>query len=192
MMSKRLFVTVSFAGLLAGLTTIGANAQTLSGKVSSAEEGLMEGVLVSAKKEGSTVTTTVVSNAKGEFGFPADRIEPGRNNVTIRAAGYLLAGPKQIDVAAGAPASAESASRALVRSGPRPTMTLAVPEALAIKRPCEHSPSNGSASYFAAGRIELPMTSLSTSKPSSTATPLFCAPRQFLALSPCCRPQGVS
>src|SRR5712675_590652 len=107
MMSKRLFATVSFAGLLAGLTTIGANAQTLSGKVSSAEEGLMEGVLVSAKKEGSTVTTTVVSNAKGEFGFPADRIEPGRYNVTIRAAGYSLAGPKQIDVVAGAPASAE-------------------------------------------------------------------------------------
>src|SRR5258707_10487653 len=108
MMSKRLFATVSFAGLLAGLTTIGANAQTLSGKVSSAEEGLMEGVLVSAKKEGSTVTTTVVSNAKGEFGFPADRIEPGRYNVTIRAAGYSLAGPKQIDVVAGAPASTES------------------------------------------------------------------------------------
>src|SRR5260370_1042219 len=102
MMSKRLLATVSFAGLLAGLTTIGANAQTLSGKVSSAEEGLMEGVLVSAKKEGSTVTTTVVSNAKGEFRFPADRIEPGRYNVTIRAAGYVLTGPKQVDVAAGA------------------------------------------------------------------------------------------
>jgi hypothetical protein len=77
MMAKGLLATVSFAGLLASLTTIGANAQTLSGKVSSAEEGLMEGVLVSAKKEGSTVTTTVVSNAKGEFRFPADRIEPG-------------------------------------------------------------------------------------------------------------------
>src|SRR6266853_5572321 len=100
MMSKRLLATVSFVGLLAGLTTMGANAQTatLNGKVSSAEEGLMEGVLVSAKKEGSTVTTTVVSNAKGEFRFPADRIEPGRHNVTIRAAGYVLAGPKQVDV----------------------------------------------------------------------------------------------
>src|SRR5260370_32195870 len=107
MMSKRLFATVSFAALLIGVTTIGANAQTLSGKVSSAEEGLMEGVLVSAKKEGSTVTTTVQSNANGEFGFPADRIEPGRYNVTIRAAGYSLAGPKQIDVVAGAAASAE-------------------------------------------------------------------------------------
>src|SRR6266478_5399839 len=107
MMSKRLLATVSFAGLLIGLTPIGANAQTLSGKVSSAEEGLMEGVLVSAKKEGSTVTTTVVSNARGEFSFPADRLEPGRYNVTIRAAGYVLTGPKQVDVAAGVPASAE-------------------------------------------------------------------------------------
>jgi streptogramin lyase len=107
MMSKRLFAIVSIAGLLIGLTTMGANAQTLSGKVSSADEGLMEGVLVSAKKEGSTVTTTVASNAKGEFRFPADRIEPGRYNVTIRAAGYVLTGPKQVDVAAGAPASAE-------------------------------------------------------------------------------------
>src|SRR6266849_8489908 len=108
MQSKKLLATVSLAGLLAGLMAGGANAQTaLSGKVSSAEEGLMEGVLVSAKKEGSTVTTTVVSNAKGEFSFPADRMEPGRYNVTIRAAGYVLAGPKQVDVATGAPAVAE-------------------------------------------------------------------------------------
>jgi len=110
MISKSLLTTVSFAGLLVGLTTISANAQTataLSGKVLSTEEGLMEGVLVSAKKEGSTVTTTVVSNAKGEFSFPAERMEPGHYNIAIRAAGYNLAGPKQIDVAAGAPATAE-------------------------------------------------------------------------------------
>src|ERR1700731_2181368 len=110
MISKKLLTTVSFAGLLVGLTTVSANAQTataLSGKVSSTEEGLMEGVLVSAKKEGSTVATTVVSNAKGEFSFPADRMEPGHYNITIRAAGYVLAGPKQIDVAAGSPANAE-------------------------------------------------------------------------------------
>src|SRR5712672_1705480 len=98
MMSTRLLATVSFAGLLAGLTTIGANEQTLSGKVSSIEEGLMEGVLVSAKKEGSTVTTTVVSNDKGEFSFPAGKLEPGKYNITIRAIGYSLVGPKTVDV----------------------------------------------------------------------------------------------
>src|SRR5216684_1625842 len=108
MTTRKLLTTVSLAGLVAGLMAVGANAQTaLSGKVSSTEEGLMEGVLVSAKKAGSTVTTTVVSNAKGEFSFPADRMEPGHYNITIRAAGYVLAGPKQVDVATGAPAVAE-------------------------------------------------------------------------------------
>ena len=67
----------------------------------------MEGVLVSAKKEGSTITTTVVTNDKGQFSFPADRIEPGHYNITIRAAGYDLVGPKQVDVAGGAAASAD-------------------------------------------------------------------------------------
>src|SRR3984893_262325 len=108
MTSKKLLTTVSLAGLVAGLMTVGANAQAaLSGKVSSAEEGLMEGVLVSAKKEGSTVTTTVVSNAKGEFSFPADRMDGGHHNIASRAAGVIRAGPKQIDVAAGNPASTE-------------------------------------------------------------------------------------
>src|SRR4051812_10307561 len=85
---------------------VGAQAQTLSGqslsgKVSSTEEGQMEGVLVSAKKEGSTVTTTVVSNDKGEFSFPAGKLEPGTYKITIRAVGYSLVGPKSIDIAAG-------------------------------------------------------------------------------------------
>src|ERR1700720_856554 len=105
-----LLASTSLVSALAWLTLVPAQAQTaaaLSGQVSSAEEGAMEGVLVSAKKEGSTVTTTVVSNAKGEFSFPADRMDPGHYNITIRAAGYTLAGPKQIDVAAGSAASAE-------------------------------------------------------------------------------------
>jgi virginiamycin B lyase len=76
-----------------------AHAQTLSGQVSSAEEGTMEGVLVSAKKEGSTVTTTVVSNDKGQFSFPTGKLEVGKYNLTIRAAGYTLTGPKSVEVA---------------------------------------------------------------------------------------------
>jgi virginiamycin B lyase len=41
-------------------------AQTaLTGQVTSQEEGPMEGVLVSAKKEGSNITITVVSDARG-------------------------------------------------------------------------------------------------------------------------------
>src|SRR5712671_2201866 len=83
---------------VAGL--VGAEAQTLSGQVSSTEEGMMEGVLVSAKKEGSTVTTTVVSNDKGQFSFPAGKLEPGKYNITIRAIGYSLVGPKAVDLGA--------------------------------------------------------------------------------------------
>ena len=81
---------------VAGL--VGAQAQTLSGQVSSTEEGMMEGVLVSAKMEGSTVTTTVVSNDKGQFSFPAGKLDPGKYNITIRAIGYNLVGPKTVDV----------------------------------------------------------------------------------------------
>src|SRR5438552_1614198 len=87
-------------GVLTVAGFVGAQAQTLSGQVSSTEEGMMEGVLVSAKKEGSTVTTTVVSNDKGQFSFPAGKLEGGKYNLTIRAAGYTLTGPKSVEVSA--------------------------------------------------------------------------------------------
>ena len=97
------FLYASVAGVLAGLMGTGAQAQTapLAGQVSSAEEGAMEGVLVSAKKAGSTITTTVVTNDKGQFSFPAGRLEPGHYALTIRAAGYVLSGPKEVDVGSG-------------------------------------------------------------------------------------------
>ena len=41
----------------------------------------MEGVLVSAKKAGSTVTITVVSDAQGNYSFPAAKLEPGQYSV---------------------------------------------------------------------------------------------------------------
>ncbi len=58
----------------------------LAGQVSSAEEGAMEGVLVSAKLAGSNKTITVVSDEKGRYSFPAARLEPGKYTITIRAA----------------------------------------------------------------------------------------------------------
>src|SRR5262245_23087835 len=79
---------------------VASQAQALSGRVSSTEEGAMEGVLVSAKREGSTMTITVVSNDKGQFSFPTGKLEPGRYTIAIRAAGYTLVGPKSVDVAA--------------------------------------------------------------------------------------------
>ena len=60
-------------GLLAALSLLvpDAIAQTaLTGQVTSTEEGPMEGVLVSAKKAGSTITITVVSDEQGRYSFP--------------------------------------------------------------------------------------------------------------------------
>lgn len=62
----------------------------LTGIVSSAEEGKMEGVVVSAKRPGSTIMVSVSTNAAGEYRFPEDRLLPGEYDITIRAAGYTL------------------------------------------------------------------------------------------------------
>ena len=62
----------------------------LTGKVMSQAEGAMEGVLIGAKKDGSTISTWVVSNAQGEYSFPHDRVSPGKYSISIRAVGYEL------------------------------------------------------------------------------------------------------
>ncbi len=91
---------VCVLGLAPGLPARAQTAAALSGQVSSAEEGLMEGVLVSAKKEGATITVTVVTDAKGQYSFPAGRLDAGHYAITIRAAGYDLGGPRAVDIAA--------------------------------------------------------------------------------------------
>src|SRR3954471_18505901 len=79
----------------------------LSGTIASDREGPMEGVLVSAKKPGSTITVTVVSDAKGAYAFPAARLEPGSYKLAIRASGYALDGADSVELAAGKPATAD-------------------------------------------------------------------------------------
>src|SRR6266478_1076147 len=79
----------------------------LAGQVSSAKEGAMEGVVVSAKKVGGTITVSVVTDAKGRYSFPATRLEPGHYTLGARAAGYDLLGPKAADVTAGQAATAD-------------------------------------------------------------------------------------
>ena len=97
------FATVStLAIVLAGGASGGARGETLSGQVSSSNEPAMEGVLVNLRKEGSTITTTVVSDENGRYSFPAGRLEPGPYAVSIRAAGYVLTGPKRVEIADGA------------------------------------------------------------------------------------------
>jgi len=66
------------------------SAAALTGQVTSSEEGPMEGVLVSARKAGSTLTITVVSDNQGRYQFPAARLEPGQYALRIRAIGYDL------------------------------------------------------------------------------------------------------
>ena len=61
--------------LLAGIGTAPAADSALTGQVSSVEEGAMEGVLVSAQKNGSTIRTTVVTDAQGRYAFPAGRLD---------------------------------------------------------------------------------------------------------------------
>ena len=58
----------------------------------------MEGVLVTAKKDGATMAVTVISDEKGHYAFPADRLEPGHYAIKIRAVGYILDGPRAVDV----------------------------------------------------------------------------------------------
>src|SRR5258705_13358420 len=67
----------------------------------------MEGVLVTAKKDGATISTTVVSDDKGRYTFPANRLEPGHYTIKIRATGYIPAGRLAADVAAGKTASVD-------------------------------------------------------------------------------------
>src|SRR5262245_46199158 len=62
----------------------------LTGTVSSSEEGKMEGVVVSAKRPGSTIMVSVSTNAQGQYSFPQDRLAPGTYNITMRAVGYTL------------------------------------------------------------------------------------------------------
>jgi streptogramin lyase len=72
----------------------------LAGRVSSQEEGSMEGVLVSARRDGSTFTVTVASDRQGRYSFSRNRLELGRYTLRIRAVGYDLGDPGSVEVTA--------------------------------------------------------------------------------------------
>jgi virginiamycin B lyase len=75
----------------------------LTGTVSSQQEGKMEGVVVSAKRRGSTMMISVDTNAQGQYAFPQDRLAPGIYDITMRAVGYTL-NPTSAVIQAGEPA----------------------------------------------------------------------------------------
>ena len=108
MMRTRRITELALLGLigmlLLGLTVsspaLAAEASALTGKVSSQEEGAMEGVVVSAKRDGSTMTISVVSDSQGQYSFPQDRLEPGTYAISIRAVGYDLTSPGPVELTA--------------------------------------------------------------------------------------------
>jgi streptogramin lyase len=97
-----LLVLFSFAPFMAEAQSV-----ALSGVVSSTEEGNMEGVLVNAKRAGSNMTITVVTDEKGRYQFPAAKLEPGKYTLSIRAVGYDLARRANVEIAAGGGAQAD-------------------------------------------------------------------------------------
>jgi virginiamycin B lyase len=110
-MPRRSMVTsvsfLVFAAPLAGTGNLAAQTgSALSGKVTAGQDTL-EGVLVSAKKDGSNITVTVVSDKDGRYSFPAARLEPGQYSLRIRAAGYDLANSDPVSVAADKTATAD-------------------------------------------------------------------------------------
>ncbi|MFZ1171882.1 MAG: carboxypeptidase regulatory-like domain-containing protein [Bradyrhizobium sp.] len=106
---------VCVAGIICVLAAGPSAAQqarpALSGTVTAGSEAL-EGVLVSARKSGSTVTVTVVSGKDGRYSFPATKLEPGAYSLRIRAVGYDLDGPSQASVAADQTTTADLMLRA--------------------------------------------------------------------------------
>jgi virginiamycin B lyase len=83
------------------LAAVAFDSTSLQGQVSSAEEGPMEGVLVSAKQVGSTTTITVISDEHGHYRFPRNRLIPGHYALTINATGYSLDGSAGVDFSLG-------------------------------------------------------------------------------------------
>ena len=92
--------TTAAAALLAIASLPALAAAPLAGVVSSAQEGRMEGVLVSAQRRGTPITITVVSDADGAYRFPEDKLTPGKYDIRVRAAGYDLASTAQAEVGA--------------------------------------------------------------------------------------------
>jgi streptogramin lyase len=79
----------------------------LTGRVTSDEEGPMEGVVVTARKEGSPISISVVTDDRGRYNFPNAKLESGDYALRIRAIGYELLGPAGVDVRGGVTATAD-------------------------------------------------------------------------------------
>src|SRR5256885_13323105 len=113
-MTRRLLLVAGaglmFVAFLAdhGIALAAAQTSTaLTGRVGSAEEGAMEGVVVSAKKTGSTVTVSVVSDQRGRFAFPSAKLGSGSYSLKVRATGYELDGPGSWEITLALPVAVD-------------------------------------------------------------------------------------
>src|SRR5215813_1049286 len=91
-------IGLSLAALVHGQPESGV---ALTGQVTSVAEGPMEGVLVSAKRLNSTITVTVISDAQGQYRFPTAKLSPGQYAVRIRAVGYDIDSPSNVEITQG-------------------------------------------------------------------------------------------
>jgi streptogramin lyase len=105
-MRKEHLLLSTAVGLAVALSVGAVRAEGLSGQVAS-PQGALDGILVTAKKAGSTIAYTVPTDDKGRYSFPSAKIEPGDYKLTIRAAGYDLDGPGHTTVAPGKDATAD-------------------------------------------------------------------------------------
>ena len=77
-----------------------ADGPALCGTASAAEGGALEGVLVTARREGAPMSVTVSTNQQGRYCFPRTHLAPGEYALRIRATGYDLDGSPRAVVAA--------------------------------------------------------------------------------------------
>ena len=102
-----IYMSAVAAAALFGISgAVAQNGSAITGVVTS-PTGPMEGVLVTAKKDGARVAVTVVTDEKGRYSFPANRLEAGKYNLKIRATGFFASGRPTADVAAGKSATAD-------------------------------------------------------------------------------------
>jgi streptogramin lyase len=115
-MRTKLLLT-AIAALAASVTWVGSDVPrlqaqagvALTGRVTSEVEGPMEGVVVTARREGSSISISVVTDETGRYNFPASKLPDGDYLLKIRAIGYELLGPPAIDVRSGVTAEANIA-----------------------------------------------------------------------------------
>src|SRR6266478_2553029 len=84
----QLLASVAGLVLVGGVSTASAD-RLLTGSITSASGQKLEGVLVSAKNEGSTITTSVYTDQNGAYFFPA--MADGKYDVWAQTLGFKTA-----------------------------------------------------------------------------------------------------